>query len=70
MGELNEKKILILVTCYVIRQLKDQVSCYYTLSLTVAVTRSRLPDVGAGEAQHLRHVADPARVLGYRYSRL
>ena len=26
-----------------------------------AVTRSRLPDVGAGKAQHLHHAADPPR---------
>ena len=32
--------------------------------LKPVVTRSRLPDVGASEAKHPRHAADPPRVSG------
>ena len=38
--------------------------------MAVAVTRSRLLDVGAGEAQHSRLAADPPRASGGRFPRL
>ena len=52
------------------RLVRCATNSWHILSLSVTVTESRLPDVGAGEAQHLFHVANPPRALQGRPSRL